>query len=208
MRIFSLCVALLLFTVAPALAEETAKPSAEKPDIAANPYGEKIPEMAQKLAETMTEEEVNNFVVIKDNFGMIRATGIARTDVKNAVAACAEENTDMADKITARHKEWEKALSAATEKQQKTLDKEIKKRFAHPKDVKLYLDQIDKAANYANEQIEKTPVSDKAACETLLKSMDETQKQIEDLLDGMAWDVPSPPFVDTSKENAEAATEK
>ena len=54
-----------------------------------------------------------------------------------------------------------------------------------PSDFKYVLKLNDKAYAYGEKQIEKTPVTDKEACQGLLDSMDRTENKMVELLQDM-----------------------
>lgn len=174
---------------APVPADETAAPAEPAPQSApVNPHIQEMNDKARELAGVLTEEEAKTLSVIRDNFGILRSVGIARKSVDEAVSLCAKENPDLKKEITARHKQWDQKIGAALDHQENTLDGEItKERFQDPAMIKDYLGTIDKAAYYADENIEKKIITTAEACKNLMASMDETQRVILELVDGMKW---------------------
>ncbi|MCB1556867.1 MAG: hypothetical protein KDJ15_06090 [Alphaproteobacteria bacterium] len=152
-----------------------------------NPYLKSVESKARELSGLLSEDEVAAFVTIRDNFGMIRAVRIAGQDVTRAVKACGKDQPDLKQKMDDRLALWTKTLEPVLKDQASRMDKAVKQNFRESGEVDAYLSLIDAAAHYADDQIDKTPVTTSAACEGLLTSMDRSQDQIEALLKALSW---------------------
>jgi phosphate uptake regulator len=194
MRLFSTAfvAAILLCGSFSAMAQDTIKaedvPKNAEVMILDNPYKEQIRTQAEKLANSFDEAEAQNFILLNQGFGFIRSITIAKDSVADAVKACRKNNPEMADDIKDRFKTWDDEIDSALKIQRKNYKEALDKpHFNNPKDVKSYLDLVDKAAKHAEDNIDKRIVTDKVACEKLLNSMDETQSVILQSLNTLQW---------------------
>ena len=79
----------------------------------------------------------------------------------------------MDDAVTPQEKKLQASLSADF--------------FEEPQKIKTYFDTIDKMASFADENIEKQPVTTEKACRSLMKSMDRTEEALVKLLNSIVW---------------------
>lgn len=191
MRIIILTVMGLVLAAGPSWAAESDKEKAATPSQevqAENPYIEEMNDKARNLAGSLSETEVVVLGQIRENFGIIRSIGVARETVGNAVEMCADKNPELKDQITARHKEWHQAIGTELEKQEEALQQAVSEdRFENAEEIQDYFNTIDKAAEYADSNIEKKIVTTPEACTNLMESMDKTQDVITAMVSGLEW---------------------
>lgn len=200
MRILSLFSVLGLFLILgqplPATAQDTAEtleqPATDMPVVKSNnPHIPAMENAAKELAENLNPEDIERFIEVKENFGMIRAVRVAHKDIKNAVKQCGKKNPDMKKDMNEALSSWEETVKPRLDTHEKSIKTAIDDNF--PKDyaakIKTYLGLIDKAATFANGKIEKTPVTSPEACTGLLESMTGSQEKLGGLLDDISWDL-------------------
>ena len=113
----------------------------------------------------------------------MRSIEIVRRDIQNAVKACGKANPDLKKEMNKRYKSWEKAVMPILKTSQKFLETELKEQDAfHISDYRHVMKLNDKAYEYSESKIEKTPVTTVEACEGLLASMDRTEDKLIGLL--------------------------
>ena len=201
--LLKLCVAAMLVISLPALAADKEAPAAaEKSDKPAtadktaakeNPFRAEISAMARELAKEYSKEQALALAQIRNGFGMIRAVRLVKNDVDHAVKACGKDNPDMNADMTVRFEKWSASVDPLLKKNSGDMDAAIDAgTFPDKKKVKAYLDLIDKAAKYADSQITKNVVTTPEACSGLMKSMDETEPTMINLLQSIVW-VPAAP---------------
>mgnify|MGYP007077435596 CR=1 FL=1 len=161
-------------------------PAAVKVD---NPHLVKVEDMAKALAESLNEEQSEALGLIRLSFGMVRSVSVVRDNVGDAVKKCGDDNEDMKDDLSARHKAWDDNIAPLIAKNEKLLSGALSKdRFGdHAGKVEAYLDELDKAAIHAEEKLDKQIVTTPEACTHLLESMDETEATLVALLDDITW---------------------
>lgn len=198
-------------------AEEKDKPAAaaeaenEKPadDPAAkvrSDYGEKIKVATQELGETFNDQQNINMGRIRTNFGIIRAIGIMKHDIGDAVKKCGDANKDMEDSLTKRFAAWANTVAPLLKEDEESLEDSIKKSaFPDEKKVHDYLDLIDEAAQAGDKALgDKSVVTTPEACQYLLASMDQSEPMVTTLLNGIKW----PMLGDVVEENPAAGTKE
>lgn len=187
-----LTLALALFLALPGSAKAAGNevPPAASPS--ANPFQPQIVSAAQELAKEVNREQALALAQIRTGFGMVRAVRLVEADVGKAVEACGKNNPDMKDEIEGRFKTWSGSVNPLLKKSGKEMDEAIEAAaFPDKKKVKAYLDLIDKAAEYADSKIEKTPLTTPEACTGLLESMNSTEPTMVELLQSIVWTPPS-----------------
>lgn len=186
--------------------EAKAEAKTEKKKEAVNPVQEWIA-AENKLIDTLSPQDQRSFYVMRNKHGVIRSVRIVRRDVKSAVGACGKANPDMKAQMNARFKQWEGAVLPVLDLADKYLKEEIQtQKIVFPSDFKYILKLNDKAYEYGEEQIEKTPVTDKEACQNLLDSMDRTENKMVELLQDML--LPESVIRERAERAEEAAEEK
>lgn len=164
---------------------EKAPKKSDKKAQAANPVQEWIA-AENKLIDTLSAKDQRSFYVMRNKHGVIRSVRIVHRDVQNAVRACGKANPDMKAQMNDRFTQWEDAVLPVLDLADKYLKEEIDtQKVVFPSDFKHVLKLNDKAYVFGEEQIEKTPVTDKEACQGLLDSMDRTENKMVELLQDM-----------------------
>jgi len=170
-----------------------------------NPYFEKMKEKSEELGKKLGEPELRHLYFIREGFGITRAVKMVRRDVGNAVKACGKDNPDMKPDMEGRYSEWTKAVDPVLAEQEAAIDTAVKaQNYVKPKEIKDYLKLIEQTADYANDNIDKRIVTTPEACESLLKSMDKTQKVVSDLVAGIKLQ-PWPPVANEGNKPADAS---
>ncbi len=148
-----------------------------------NPHVEKAQDKAVQIAKTFTPEELENLGIIKDGFGVIRAVQVTNKSVDAAVRKCGKDNPEMKAGMEAQYNDWKTGVITVLGNKEKEMKATINDgRFSKPKDVSAFLDLLDKAAQYADDKMDKQILSTPSSCEALEKSMSKTADQLEELL--------------------------
>ena len=187
-----LTTALLAFVGGYVYAEETTTveelPPGTEIKTVENPKMDAVREQAEKLAASLSAEEVDDLAKLRDGFGMVRSAQMALDTVESAVEACADENPSLSEAMEARHEAWEDAIGDALEGQEEMLEDSLSEDYFSDVDgVEDYLDAIDDAAEHAESNIEKQIITSESACKNLLDSMDSTQQAITKMLSEISW---------------------
>jgi len=179
----AICFATLMVLCSPVRAAEPA----EKGSLV-NPYRDEIMVMAKDLSKEYSKEQALVLSKIHGGFGMIRAVRLVKNDVAKAVKVCAQDNPDLAEKITARFDQWNDGIEPLLVQNKERMNNAINDGgLPNEKKLKAYLDLIDKAAAHADSKIEKKIVSTPDACEGLIQSMDRTEPTMVELLQNIKW---------------------
>lgn len=193
--------ALPVLSSSPAQAQEATTPvtaPAEKtaPTPPADPALAKLEKRSIELVDSLKEEELKHLFHIRESFGSTRAVKVVRGDVQNAVKACASANPEMKEKMEGRFAAWSGSIDPVVKAKEKETDAAIAAQtYLKPKEIKDYLKMIEKAADNVDKDITKVPVTTVEACEGLLKSMDNTEVVLTELIKGMAL-APWPPVAE------------
>lgn len=135
------------------------------------------------LLDTLPKQNKDVFFVLRNKHGVMRSIKMVQRDVKNAVDACGKENADLKAPMRARYKDWEKAVNPILKEADKFLKTELKQQEAfHVSDYRHIMKLNDKAYEFSESQIQKTPVTSPEACQGLLESMDSTEDKLVSLL--------------------------
>lgn len=179
--------ALLAFSV-PAIAADEAKKEDTKAKMASflaadNPQLAELNKKTEELTKSLNEHDAHALFAIRHIYGTTQSVKTVKADVGKAVELCSKENTDLKQPMSDRYKQWTDAVDSAVEKLDSLNDVAIKAQtYMKPKEIHAYLNLVKKAADKAELKIDKKPLTDKASCEGLLKSMDETQPKIVTML--------------------------
>lgn len=183
--------AMLVFIVAlPTQAQQDASGQNAKIQemLATNPHAPRLEEMARELHDTLNEGEIQRLMLVRTNFGMLRSIEIVREDVQRAARMCGEANPEMSEKLDETFAAWDAEVRPRLEKQAEYMDNAVEEQnFNNPSQVREFLDQLDRTAQYANTRIDKTPVTTPQACGALMTSMASTGTAITQALDMLIW---------------------
>lgn len=169
----------------PAEAPAAKAPQAEAP---ANPHIQDMNAKARDLAATLTTEEIETLGLVRNNFEIINSIDYALEKVGQAVKLCADKNPELKDDIKKEHASFDGAIDESLKKQQETLKQAVStKNFEKPGKVQDYFDTIDKAAKFADVQLEKVVVTTPEACKALAGSMADNKKIMLDHLANLEW---------------------
>ncbi len=169
------CSLLILITLMhiPALAADE-----KKKEVSSTPITEWI-EAENKMVDSLPTGNQKVFFVMRNKHSVIRSIHVVHGDIKKAVTACGKENKDLKKPMADRLKEWEEVVFPILEDAEKFLKQELKEQEAfHISDYKYVMKLNDKAYEYSDSKIEKTPVTTPKACNQLLASMDQTEDQL------------------------------
>lgn len=193
MRIHHLILGLACLSAAasPALAAEKKTPQERmKAFGTANPYAPKLEEMAKKLYQGINPEEAKRVVILRNGYSMIRTVEVVKGEVSKTIDLCSKANPPMKDDLKSHFAKWQDLVMPKVEEQHKRMDAVLTpENFTRPDDIRAFLDQLDKTADYAADENEKTTVrvTDKQACGDLIKSMDENGPKLVEALDKIVW---------------------
>lgn len=136
-----------------------------------------------KLLDSLPRANQEVFFILRNKHSVMRSINVVERDIKNAVKACGKANPDMESDMEARFKKWQNAVNPILKEADKFLKKELKEQEAfHVKDYKHVMKLNDKAYDFSESKITKTPVTEKESCEKLLASMDGTEENLINLL--------------------------
>jgi len=140
-------------------------------------------EAENAMLAPLTDDQKESVFILRNKHSIIRVIGVVERDIGHAIKACGEKNPDIKDKMDARFTQWKGAVLPIVETARKNLDKDINAQsIVKPEEFKKVMKLNDKAFEFSDSQTIKTPVSEKAACEDLLVSMDDTEDQMIALL--------------------------
>ncbi len=135
------------------------------------------------LLKKLPEKNRQTFFILRNKHSVIRSVEVVKRDVGNAVKACAENNKDMAKAMKTRFSQWTGVVDPILKDAQKFLELELKEQEAfHVSDYRHVTELNDKAYNFSESQIQKSPVTTKEACQGLLDSMDRTEESLINIL--------------------------
>lgn len=173
MKLSGICVALVLLCALPAAAAEGT----------ANPTKEKLDARTKQIMEGLDKNQLRQFAAIRETHGTIKAVENVQASVKSAVASCSENNPDLKDQINSRFDNWRAAIRPTLKKAQSKLEKMILlQSYGKPSEVRGYLKLFDEAVASTQAGIKSVPIKDKAACEDLIDSMDDTEEDLIKLM--------------------------
>lgn len=166
MRLTGFLVALLLITSTPVFAADDAPQT-------------RLDAKTEALMKDLNENQLRQLAAIRESHGTIRAVENVQLSVKNAVTSCAAKNPDIKDQINSRHDNWRRGLRPTMKQAQTKLEKMILlQSFAKPSEVRSYLKMFDEAAAESTARVKAVPITEKAECEKLVKSMDKTEEDL------------------------------
>lgn len=140
-------------------------------------------EAENQLLDTLGKPNQKTFFVFRNKHSIIRSIQVVRRDIQNAVKACGKENKDLKQEMNTRLSSWEKAVLPILDTARKFLKTELKEQDAfHVSDYEHVMALNDKAYEYSEGKIKKTPVTTPKACRGLLNSMDRTEDTLISLL--------------------------
>ena len=158
-----------------------------------NPYIQKAQDKAVQIAKTFTPVELENLSVIKDVFGIIRAVRVTDKSVAATVKKCGTENPEMRSEMDEEYGVWKNSVIRMMNDKEKLMKMSINDgRFSQPKEVTSFLDLIDRAAQYADDKMEKNILSTPSSCESLKKSMVRTSDKLEEMLTELSFPIAVP----------------
>lgn len=162
------------------------EPQKQKAAFPANPHIDDLSAHAKKLVEGLDKEALRTLYEIRNSFGITRSVHIVHQDVKKAVHLCGEKNPALKEDITKRFNTWDNAIMPAVKAAEQNRESVIDTQTVRPaEDVREYLRLTKEAADFTENQIEKNPVTTEDACQALIKSMDNTQNVIKELIEGI-----------------------
>ncbi len=133
----------------------------------------------KKLMEGLDKNQALQLAAIRESHGTIKAVENVQASVKKAVESCAAKNPDLKDQINSRHDNWRRALRPSLKQAQGKLEKMILlQSFGKPSEVRKYLRMFDEAVAARDAKVKSVPISEKAECEKLIKSMDKTEADL------------------------------
>jgi Na+/phosphate symporter len=163
--------------------------TASAQDFSDNPYKDDIKAYAEKLAKSLSEEQVDDLSKLREVFGMVESIKLVRTRVAQAVWRCAKKHESLDGKINDRFKDWKKHINPTLGAKERQMKKaiEAKGRFDNPEEITGYFDLIKNAADHANKQVKREVVTTEEACNSLYESMESTKANIVDVLNSVEF---------------------
>lgn len=159
-----------------------------------NPYLKEIETTTARLGKELSPSALKHLYYIREGFGATRVVLIVRKDVEDAVKACGKANPDMKEAMNAEFSGWSAEIDPVIKEKQNLMDQAIKGQdYAKPKEIRDYLNLIEKAGNHANSQVDKQIVTTPEACTKLKESMGTTKTVVSKLLNDvqfLVWPLP------------------
>lgn len=135
------------------------------------------------MIDKLSNAQKESVFILRNKYSVIRVINVVERDIGTAVKSCGKNNPDMKGKMEGRFTQWKNAVNPVIKTAQKQLDADIDaQKIVAPKEFRSVMKLNDKAFEYGEKQIQKSPVSTKEACEGLLNSMDETEDNMIKLL--------------------------
>ena len=156
----------------------------------AGPKLKELEEYTAILLNGLEPAQAQYIYNIRQQFGMIRSVQVIRTDVENAVESCSAENPDLKSKMTERFESWNDVIVPKLAVADVALKDAIQRQTFRPTvRLSMLLDYVQEAFEERDAQIKKVPVTTAEACGSLLESMDETEGNLKELIEGVIVDL-------------------
>lgn len=187
--IFTAIVLLPLFYVPAQAAEEVKKPQSvvRVPDKKEDAAIQKTPSGPVKewidaenaMIDKLNDPQKESIFILRSKYSIIRAINVVERDVGAAVKSCGKHNPDIKTKMEDRFGQWKNAVNPVIQAAKKQLDTDIGAlKIVSPKEFRNVMVLNDKAFEYSEKQIQKSPSTTKDACEGLLASMNDTENNM------------------------------
>lgn len=135
------------------------------------------------LIDPLSDKDKESFFIMRNKYSVIRVIKVVEGDISNAVDSCGAKNPDMKDKMTKRFGEWKGAVDPIITTAKKQLDKDIdNQKIVDVQKARDVLTLNDKAYEFGDKKVIKTPVTTPEACQGLVDSMDRTEDEMITLL--------------------------
>ncbi len=135
------------------------------------------------MIDPLSPKNQESVFILRNKYSIIRVIGIVERDVGNAVKSCGDKNPDMKKQMDDRYKQWKNSVNPIITTARKQLDKDIDgQKIVDVDQFRKVLKLNDKAYEFGDKQITKTPVTTPEACKGLLISMDRTEDEMITLL--------------------------
>lgn len=171
----------LLLAGSPVSAAEPVKEPAK--EAAKETAQSRLDTKTKNLMATLDDNQTRQLQAIRNSHGTIRAVENVQASVRSAVTACGEKNPDLKAPISDRFNDWRMALRPTMKKAEDRLEKMILlQSIGKPSEIRAYLKLFDDAAAQSTAGIKTVPITEKAECEQLMKTMDKTQVNLNKLL--------------------------
>lgn len=156
------------------------------------------------LSEDLPEQDKMHFFTMYNNDNLIETVKTVASDVGKAVAACGENNPDMAGPLAARFESWQEAIKPVMEEARGHLENMILAQDYLPAEsIRGVLDLAHQTRTETQSKISKIPVTSVEACTFLLHKMDETQSSMIGLLQATLNAVPQAAETNAAEEPEE-----
>jgi hypothetical protein len=140
-------------------------------------------EAENAMIDPLSELDKQSIYILRQKHSIIRVIGIVERDIGAAVKSCSKANPDMKGDIETRFTDWKNAVKPVVTTARKNLNQEIEKQeIVSTKEFKRVLKLNDDAFEYTDKRTTKNPVSERAACESLMASMNDTEDKMVKLL--------------------------
>ncbi|PZP57413.1 MAG: hypothetical protein DI586_00545 [Micavibrio aeruginosavorus] len=171
LRLVSLFLFLFSFSAAYAAEKETETPLT------------KLEVASKKILDGLSENQTKQFAAIRHSHGVIRAVEDVRKNITKASESCSKHNPEFAVAMQKRVGEWQASIDPILKNAKERLDTMIKLQdFASPMETKSYLKKIDEAVAFKSKSMKSVPITEKKECKKLLGTMDDTDKDLKELL--------------------------
>ena len=165
----------LLLVSLPAIAEEKASDN--------RPAYESLQDSVKAISSDLDAANKQHFGQIYGTYALINTVKTVQNDVDTAVSACVDNNPDMKDKMSAQFDDWKAAITPVMDEAQAKVDNMVAVQdYADKAQFDTLFKAIDATRTETDNQIKKIPVTTPESCTYLTNKMDETQKNLSNLL--------------------------
>lgn len=135
------------------------------------------------LIDPLADKDKESFFILRNKYSVIRVIGVVERDIGNAVKSCSDKNPSLKTEMNDRFTQWKNSVNPIVVTAKKQLERDIDaQKVVDPKKARDVMKLNDKAFEYTDGQVTKTPVTTVEACRDLLASMDRTEDNMVTLL--------------------------
>ncbi|MBU0859706.1 MAG: hypothetical protein KJ667_07190 [Alphaproteobacteria bacterium] len=150
---------------------------------AENPHIKIIEEKARGLVTPLSQPQMQDLYKLREGYGLIRSVEIVQRDIGQAVKFCGEDNPDLKKAMDERYKSWNEHVDPVLKERMSVLQAAVDAQtFASPAKIRDYFKALDNAAAYAESKFDKRIVTTPDACKSLRESMDDSEKDVADIM--------------------------
>ncbi len=171
------------FLATPVMAQEKSETKTDTKKLPVSAPVQKWIDAENNLIAPLNEGQKETIFILRNKHSVIRAIGVAKRDIGNAIKSCGAKNPDMKQEMNDRFSQWKNAVDPIIKTAQKQFKADVNaQKIVKPSDFLNVMALNDKAFDYDDKKIQKIPVTTKEACQGLLDSMNDTEDNMVQLL--------------------------